>query len=71
VTPLRASRWTPCSGAVGGGEPSVAGGSVRPMMGMGGAGGRDAERRRRLVAMIIVVAMILAAGATVLAIVLS
>ena len=32
--------------------------------------GRDAERRRRLVAMVIVVAMILAAGATVLAIVL-
>ncbi len=41
------------------------------MMGMGGAGGRDAERRRRLVAMSSCVAMILAAGATVLAIVLS
>jgi hypothetical protein len=41
------------------------------MMGMGGAGGPDAERRRRLVAMVIVVAMILAAGATVLGIVLA
>ena len=40
------------------------------MMGMGGTGGRDAVRRRRLVAMIIVFAMVLAAGATVLSIVL-
>ena len=36
------------------------------MMGMGGAGGRDAARRRRMVAMLIVFAMVLAVGATVL-----
>jgi hypothetical protein len=39
-------------------------------MGMGGAGGRDAERRRRLIAAFIVLAMVLAAGATVLSITL-
>jgi hypothetical protein len=49
---------------------SVPGGSVQPMMGMGGAGGRNSDRRRRLVAMVIVFAMVLAAGATVLSIVL-
>ena len=46
------------------------GGSVRPVMGMGGAGGPDAERRRRLVALVIVFALVLAAGATVLSLVL-
>ncbi|CCG02090.1 hypothetical protein [Blastococcus saxobsidens] len=40
------------------------------MMGLGGTGGRDAERRRRLVAALIVLAMVLAAGATVLSIAL-
>ena len=40
------------------------------MMGMGGTGGRDSERRRRLVAMVIVFGMVLAAGATLLSIVL-
>ncbi|RZU30578.1 hypothetical protein BKA19_0198 [Blastococcus saxobsidens] len=39
-------------------------------MGMGGAGGRDAERRRRLIASLVVLAMVLAAGATVLSIAL-
>jgi hypothetical protein len=41
------------------------------MMGMGGVGGRRSARRRRLVAMFIVGAMVLAAGATVLAILLA
>ena len=41
------------------------------MMGMGGAGRRDAAKRRRVVAMFIVFAMVLAAGATVLSILLS
>jgi hypothetical protein len=40
------------------------------MMGMGGAGGPRADRRRRLVAMVIVFAMLLAAGATVLSLML-
>jgi hypothetical protein len=40
------------------------------MMGLGGTGGRDSARRRRMVAMFIVFAMVLAAGATVLSIVL-
>jgi hypothetical protein len=39
-------------------------------MGMGGAGGRGAERRRRLVAMVIVLGMILATAATVISIML-
>jgi hypothetical protein len=45
------------------------------MMGMGGArggrGGREAAKRRRIVAMFIIFAMVLAAGATVLSILLS
>jgi hypothetical protein len=45
------------------------------MMGMGGASGgrkrRDADKRRRMVAMFIVFAMVLAAGATVLSILLA
>jgi len=45
------------------------------MMGMGGADGgrrgRDAAKRRRVVAMFIIFAMVLAAGATVLSILLS
>jgi hypothetical protein len=41
------------------------------MMGMGGTGGRDAQRRRRLVASVIVLAMVLAAGATILSIMLA
>jgi hypothetical protein len=44
---------------------------VRAVMGMGGVGGPEAERRRRLVAVVIVFAMLLAAGATVLSIVLA
>jgi hypothetical protein len=39
-------------------------------MGMGGADGPQGERRRRLVALVIVLAMILAAGATVLSLLL-
>ena len=38
---------------------------------LGGARGSRAERRRRLVAVVVVFAMLLAAGATVLSIVLS
>lgn len=45
--------------------------SVRRVMGMGGAEGPEADRRRRFVAALVVVAMLLAAGATVLSIVLS
>ncbi|MGY1744115.1 hypothetical protein [Blastococcus sp. SYSU D00695] len=63
--------------AAGGSHPtmitggmSVAGGSVRRVMGMGGAGGRDAERRRRLVAAVVVLVMLLAAVATALSLVL-
>ncbi len=41
------------------------------VMGMGGAGGRDAQRRRRLVAAIVVLAMVLTVGATVLSLALS
>ena len=41
------------------------------MMGMGGADGPAGARRRRLVAMVIVFAMLIAAGATVLSIVLA
>jgi hypothetical protein len=39
-------------------------GTVRLVMGMGGAGGPESERRRRLVAAVIVLAMILAVAAT-------
>ena len=46
------------------------GGSVRDVMGMGGAGGPDAERRRRLVATVVVLALLLTAAATVLSIAL-
>jgi hypothetical protein len=46
------------------------GGSVRPVMGMGGAGGPDAERRRRLVAALVVLALVVTAAATVLSIAL-
>jgi hypothetical protein len=48
----------------------ITGGSVRPVMGMGGAGGPDAHRRRRLVAAVVVLAMLLTAAATVLSIAL-
>jgi hypothetical protein len=48
----------------------VLGGSVPVVMGMGGADGPRAERRRRLVALVIVFALVLAAGATVLSLVL-
>jgi hypothetical protein len=41
------------------------------MMGMGGNGGRDSARRRRMVAMFIVFAMVLAAGASLVAILLA
>ncbi len=45
------------------------------MMGMGGADGghrgRDAAKRRRVVAMFIICAMVMAAGATLVAILLS
>ena len=47
------------------------GGSVRPVMGMGGAGGPQAERRRRLVAALVVLALLVTAAATVLSIALS
>jgi len=40
------------------------------MMGMGGAGGRDAERRRRLVAGVLVLALVLGVAATVLSLAL-
>ena len=46
------------------------GGSVRPVLGMGGAGGPDAQRRRRLVAAVVVLAMLLTVAATVLSIAL-
>ncbi len=46
------------------------GGSVRAVMGMGGAGGPDAERRRRLVATALVIALLVTAAATVLSIAL-
>jgi hypothetical protein len=46
------------------------GGSVPTVMGMGGAGGRDAARRRRLVATVLVVALLVTAAATVLSIAL-
>ena len=46
------------------------GDSVRPVMGMGGAGGPDAERRRRLVAALVVLALLVTAAATVLSIAL-
>ena len=57
------------------GTPTRAGGRTSPvasraMMGMGGPAGRDSDRRRRMVAMVIVFAMVLAAGATLLSIVL-
>ena len=44
--------------------------SVRPVLGMGGAGGPDAQRRRRLVAAVVVLALLLTAAATVLSIAL-
>ncbi len=44
---------------------------MRAMTWMGGTRGSRAERRRRLVAVVVVFAMLLAAGATVLSIVLS
>lgn len=44
--------------------------TVPTVMGMGGANGPAGDRRRRLVAAVIVFAMLLAAGATLLAIVL-
>lgn len=44
------------------------GGTVPPVMGMGGAGGSRSERRRRIVAAVIVLAMVLAVGATLLTI---
>ena len=47
------------------------GGSVRAVMGMGGAGGPDAERRRRLVAAVVVLALLVTAAATVLSIALA
>ncbi|WP_255600064.1 hypothetical protein [Blastococcus sp. LR1] len=40
------------------------------MMGMGGAGGPEAERRRRLVASLVVLALVLGTAATVLSIAL-
>ena len=43
---------------------------MRPVMGMGGAGGPDAQRRRRLVAALVGLAMLLTAVATVLSIAL-
>ncbi len=49
---------------------SSPGGSVRDVMGMGGAGRPDAERRRRLVATVVVLALLLTAAATVLSIAL-
>jgi hypothetical protein len=43
---------------------------VRAVMNTGGTGSERAARRRRLVAMVIVFAMVLAAGATLVAILL-
>jgi hypothetical protein len=45
-------------------ESAAGRGTVRIVMGMGGAGGPDSERRRRMVAAVIVLAMILAVAAT-------
>jgi hypothetical protein len=51
--------------------PSSSAGTVRLVMGMGGADGPDAERRRRFVAALVVLAMILGAAAVVLSTLLS
>ncbi len=65
-----AGGWDRRARAVAGPGPSSPVGSLRHVMGMGGAGGRDAARRRRIVAAVIVFAMVLAAGATVLSLAL-
>jgi hypothetical protein len=49
---------------------SVPAGSVPEVMGMGGAGGPEAERRRRLIAGVLVLAMVLGSAAVVLSTVL-
>ena len=59
----------PRDGAGGGTLPG-AGGSLRPVMGMGGAGGPEAQRRRRLVAALVVLALLVTTAATVLSIAL-
>ena len=72
TSPSRTPSTSPLagSGRAGGGTLQGPGGSVRPVMGMGGAGGPDAERRRRLVATLVVLALLVTAAATVLSITL-
>ena len=63
-------RLAPIGRGLAAGPGRRPGGSVRPVMGMGGARGPDAQRRRRLVAAVVVLAMLLTAAATVLSIAL-
>src|SRR3954452_9902221 len=67
----RGRRWTPCCGGADRADPSSPAGSVPPVMGMGGTGGRDSARRRRIVAGVLVLALVLGVAATVLLLALS